>query len=225
MNSGQTNVLDLIKTKFGDFQNIDDNDNANANTIENVNENVNDNDNDNKNTNSRDIKSHNVFFFECFKEEEKKFRLYLEDIRNINAQYTELTIQEWLVQTDMAKPVKDQSKTDILIYCPTELISIRTQSIVPERWVNGGTLKGILSRSTGYDHLQRYGTISGIGLGYLPHYCSRSVAEHATVLWMSLLKKIPQQREQWKTFNRNNLTGREFMSKNILVVGVGNIGY
>ena len=230
MNSEQANVLDLIKIKFGDFQNIDDNDTTNdtandtandtvnTNTIENV------NDNNNKNINSYKT-IHNVFFFECFKEEEKKFRLYLEDIRNINAQYTELTIQEWLVQTDMAKPVQEQSKTDILIHCPTDLISIRTQSIVPERWINSGTLKGILSRSTGYDHLQRYGTVSGIGLGYLPHYCSRSVAEHATVLWMSLLKKIPQQREQWKTFNRNNLTGREFMSKNILVVGVGNIGY
>ena len=42
--------------------------------------------------------------------------MYLEDIRNINAQYTELTIQEWLVQTDMAKPVKEQSKTDMELY-------------------------------------------------------------------------------------------------------------
>jgi Phosphoglycerate dehydrogenase and related dehydrogenases len=42
---------------------------------------------------------------------------------------------------------------------------------------------------------------------------------------MSLLRKLPQQIEQFKSFNRDGLTGGECERKTLLVVGVGNVGY
>ena len=153
-----------------------------------------------------------VYFFETFEEEMSKFQSYL-DMDDVL--YTSKTIQEWLLENN-------EYKND----APSILISIRTQSIVPESWFSSNHFKGIISRSTGNDHLKKIKKETQLELGFLPHYCSSAVAEHATMLWMSLLKKLPQQREQWKTFNRNNITCSEFgKNKSMLVVGVGNIGY
>ena len=44
------------------------------------------------------------------------------------------------------------------------------------------------------------------------------------MLWMSLLRKLPQQIHNFSSFNRNGLTGFECKNKTILIVGVGNIG-
>jgi D-lactate dehydrogenase len=107
---------------------------------------------------------------------------------------------------------------------PAKLISIRTQSIVPANW--SSDLKGILSRSEGFDHLVRYRreTRTRARLGHLSGYCSRSVAEQAVMLMLALMRKLPRQLSQLAVFDRNGLTGREVRGKNALVVGVGRIG-
>jgi D-lactate dehydrogenase len=64
-----------------------------------------------------------------------------------------------------------------------------------------------------------------LALGYLPLYCHRAVAEQAMLMWMALLRKLPQQLANFSTFHRDGLTGRETAQKTLLVVGVGNIGY
>lgn len=107
---------------------------------------------------------------------------------------------------------------------PARLISIRTQSSVPLEWTD--QIDGILSRSTGYDHLIAYSSKiqRRLPLGYLEEYASRAVAEHALLLTMALLRKLPQQMRQFPVFNREDLTGSECEGKNLLVVGVGRIG-
>jgi D-lactate dehydrogenase len=45
------------------------------------------------------------------------------------------------------------------------------------------------------------------------------------LLWMTLLRKLPQQLQQFNSFHRDNLTGQESIHKTLLVVGVGHIGY
>jgi D-lactate dehydrogenase len=105
------------------------------------------------------------------------------------------------------------------------LISIRTQSTIPASWAT--KLAGILTRSTGYDHLEKYQGQGNYNLpcGHLPPYCSRAVAEQAMLLWMALLRNLPGQLENFAGFNRDGLTGWECEHKTLLVVGVGNIGY
>jgi len=106
------------------------------------------------------------------------------------------------------------------------LISVRTQSQLPLAW--GPQLSGILSRSTGYDHLLAYAQAlsptAPPALGYLPLYCHRAVAEQALRLWLALLRRLPRQQRQFQRFHRDGITGRECAEKTLAVVGVGHIG-
>src|SRR5690242_625588 len=101
-----------------------------------------------------------VYFYEAFAEEADELRHYLP--ASVSAEYTDLTPQE----VGHREP-------------PARLISIRTQSQVPTAWAN--SLSGILSRSTGFDHLLAYAAVAGpnVALGNLPLYCHRAVAEQA----------------------------------------------
>lgn len=151
------------------------------------------------------MKPFDVFFYEAFEEEQQALKSFLPD--HIRAGFTSATIQE--------AGLSDS---------PVQLISIRTQSIIPPEWA--GNLKALLSRSTGYDHLIAYQkkTETTAHLGYLPLYCARAVAEQAMLLWTALMRRLPQQLEQFNTFYRDGITGQELGGKTLLVVGAGNIG-
>ena len=138
-----------------------------------------------------------VYFYEAFAEETVALRRYLP--ATIPAGFTAKTIQE----AGDGHP-------------PAACISIRTQSRVPPDW----QLTGLISRTTGYDHV----TGLKIPCGYLPLYCNRAVAEQAMLLWMALLRKLPAQIEHFARFNRDGLTGGECAGKKLLVVGAGHIG-
>jgi D-lactate dehydrogenase len=140
-----------------------------------------------------------VYFYEAFEEEVTALRKHMP--ASIRAGFTWKTIQE------AGDPA-----------APAPLISIRTQSLIPARW--GTQLAGLLSRTTGYDHV----TGLRVPAGYLPLYCNRAVAEQAMLLWMTLLRKLPAQVEHFARFDRNGLTGQECAGKNLLVVGVGHVG-
>ncbi|MHB2148956.1 NAD(P)-dependent oxidoreductase [Calditrichota bacterium LG25] len=147
-----------------------------------------------------------VFFYEAFDEERALIEKYLPS--SIKAGFARETIQETGHQTP-----------------PASVISTRTQSQIPGQW--SSRLTAILSRSTGYNHMQDYRESTGFSgqMGYLPLYCNRAVAEQAMLLWMSLLRKLPLQMERFNSFSRSGLTGYECSGKNLLVVGVGNIGH
>ncbi len=147
-----------------------------------------------------------VFFYEAFTEEAEYLQQYLP--ASVKVGFTWKTIQEYSDKEPQAG-----------------LISIRTQSRIPESWVKN--LSGILTRSTGYDHILAFLQQCGIDLpcGYLPPYCSRSVAEQAMLMWMALMRNLTAQTSNFSRFSRNGLTGRECEGKTLLVIGVGNIGY
>lgn len=151
-------------------------------------------------------KEYDVYFYEAFEEEAQALKRLLPG--KVKAGFTWKTIQE-------------EGKTKL----PSELISIRTQSQLKPEWA--AHLKGILSRSTGYDHLLQFRneTQTTAALGYLPLYCHRAVAEQAMLLWMALLRKLPKQITQFDQFKRDGLSGWECEHKTLVVVGVGHIGY
>jgi D-lactate dehydrogenase len=146
-----------------------------------------------------------VFFYEAFEEEADELRRALPPA--IRAGFTRKTVQEQ----------KDASP-------PAPLISVRTQSVIPPAWTQ--KLTGILTRSTGYDHIVKYLKTVGkdIPCGHLPLYCSRAVAEYALLMMLSLARRLPEQVAAFDRFRRDGLTGIELEGKNLLVVGVGNIG-
>jgi D-lactate dehydrogenase len=147
-----------------------------------------------------------VYFYEAFEEEEQQLRHFLPD--HIQAGFTYKTIQEC-----------DHSDA------PAKIISTRTQTIIPDHWRQQAD--AFLTRSTGYDYYKdlRKKTPANVRFGYLPLYCNRSVAEQAMLLWMALIRKLPAQTKQFRTFHRDGITGKEIQGKTLLVVGVGNIGY
>lgn len=146
-----------------------------------------------------------VYFFEAFAEEADSLRAALP--AGIRAEYNGATIQE----AGFKAP-------------PARLISIRTQSVIPPAWA--ASLDAILSRSTGFDHLLAYAerVERCPALGHLPKYCQRAVAEQAALLWLALLRRLPIQLRQFKTFHRDTITGAECQGRTLAVVGVGNIG-
>ena len=146
-----------------------------------------------------------VYFYEAFEEEAETLKSLLGN--QLSFDLTDKTIQE----AGHPNP-------------PARLISIRTQSIIPVEWSD--TLDGVLSRSTGYDHLKKYleKIHTHLPCGYLEEYATCAVAEHAILLMMALMRRLPQQITQFQQFNRDGLTGKECSGKNLLVVGVGRIG-
>jgi D-lactate dehydrogenase len=147
-----------------------------------------------------------VYFYEAFQEEADALRSVLP--ATISAGYTAAAIQE----TGHSAP-------------PARLISIRTQSQISLAWAE--QLDAILTRSTGYDHLVAYSAAAGapLALGYLPLYCHRAVAEQVMLMWMALLRQLPRQVTQFRTFHRDGITGRECLGRTLVVVGVGHIGH
>jgi D-lactate dehydrogenase len=146
-----------------------------------------------------------VFFYEAFEEETAALKRHLGT--RIKAGFDSGTIQETGSDSPRAR-----------------VVSIRTQSVIPQAWA--GSIDGILTRSSGYDHVEAY--LKGCGMfipcGYLPRYCRRAVAEQAAMLWLALLRKLPDQMASFSRFNRDGLTGSECEGGRLLVVGVGNIG-
>jgi len=147
-----------------------------------------------------------IFFYEAFEEEIKALKNFLP--KNIDVGFSWKTIQEYGGKFPQAK-----------------IICVRTQSTIPVDWKN--YIDGIITRSTGYDHITEYRKISekNIPAGYLPLYCNRSVAEQALLMWLALLRKLPKQVQQFNSFNRDGITGKECYKKTVAVFGVGNIGY
>ena len=146
-----------------------------------------------------------VAFYEAFEEEAEALRGRLPD--GLEVVMTSDTIQE----SSHSRP-------------PAPLISVRTQSRFPRGWL--GDIEAVLTRSTGYDHileLRRHCGFRG-ECGYLPRYCARSVAEHAAMLWMALLRRLTEQIDRMETFNRDGLSGFECRGRTLGVFGVGNIG-
>ncbi len=152
------------------------------------------------------MKNLDVYFYEAFEEEEAALASLLG--ADLGFELTPKAIQE------TGHPVP-----------PARLISIRTQSLIPVGWAD--KLDAVLSRSTGYDHLIAYksATRTDIPLGYLEEYATRAVAEHAIMMAMALMRKLPQQTKQFPAFHRDGLTGVECKGKKLLVVGVGRIGH
>ncbi|OGX08102.1 MAG: hypothetical protein A2Z88_07300 [Omnitrophica WOR_2 bacterium GWA2_47_8] len=146
-----------------------------------------------------------VMFYEVFQEEKRALQKYLP--KALRVAFSAQTIQ--------------QTKAPIP---PAAIISIRTQSHIPRSWSKD--LKGILTRSTGHDHLSVFlkDIHKKIPCGYLVDYCSSAVAEHAILVMLSLLRRLKQQIRQFHVFRRDDITGQECAGKKMLIIGVGNIG-
>jgi len=89
-------------------------------------------------------------------------------------------------------------------------------------------LRMITTRSTGYDHIDVATCIKhkNVTVCNVPHYGTRTVAEHTFALILALSRKIFKSVERTRhgDFDHHELTGFDLYGKTIGIIGLGDIG-
>jgi len=150
-----------------------------------------------------------IAFFEIKKWEEQYLK---ERLKNFELKFFE----DGLTKKNIDK-VKDFDAVSVFIYS-------KIDKELLERFSN---LKLIVTRSTGFDHIELEGCKKGkITICNVPHYGENTVAEHTFALILSLSRKICESYEKVKkgNFSLEGLTGFDLKGKTIGIVGMGSIG-
>ncbi|MAG50851.1 hydroxyacid dehydrogenase [archaeon] len=150
-----------------------------------------------------------IAFFEIKKWEEQYLK---ERLKNFELKFFE----DGLTKKNIDK-VKDFDAVSVFIYS-------KIDKELLERFSN---LKLIVTRSTGFDHIELEGCKKGkITICNVPHYGENTVAEHTFALILALSRKIYESYEKVKkgNFSLEGLTGFDLKDKTIGIVGMGSIG-
>lgn len=109
-----------------------------------------------------------------------------------------------------------------------EVLSVFIYSPLPEEVLSTmPNLKLIVTRSTGYDHIDlSYCKKNGITVCNIPNYGANTVAEHTFALLLSLSRKVipAVERTRRGNFELDGLRGFDLHGKTIGVIGLGHIG-
>lgn len=104
-----------------------------------------------------------------------------------------------------------------------DIISTKTQSRLPEEWINSGKKKSVISRSAGYDHFEALS--DRVNVTSLRRYCVNAVAETAAKFMLCICGNLNQYQNNMKSFERNNCVSfKELTGLKATVFGVGKIG-
>lgn len=150
-----------------------------------------------------------IAFFETEKWEEEYIKSQLKDHR--------LLFFHRLISKKDLKKIKD-----------IEILSIFIYSRISENILNElPNLKAIVTRSTGYDHIDVDECKKrNILVTNIPSYGENTVAEHAFALILALSRKIHLSYERTKkgNFSINGLRGFDIKDKTLGIIGLGKIG-
>ncbi len=154
-----------------------------------------------------------VHFFET----EDWERLYLEKkIKDLNLG----------VEVEFTKEPLDD--TNVHLYKDTDIAIVFIYSKMKKEVLQQmPNLKLIITRSTGYDHIDtEYTSKNGITVCNVPGYGNNTVAEYTFALILALARKFRPMIERTSKgiFSRDGLTGIDLMGKTIGVIGAGRIG-
>lgn len=113
-------------------------------------------------------------------------------------------------------------------YQDAEIISTFIYSSISRAVLNKlPNLKYIVTRSTGFDHIDGSAAHEkNIVIANVPEYGSRTVAEHTFALILALTRKIYQSINKVKhfDFNRDDIRGIDLFGKTMGIVGLGKTG-
>lgn len=123
------------------------------------------------------------------------------------------------------KPIQDVDKK---LLKNIDVISVFIYSKINKKTLEEtDKLKLILTRSTGYNHIDLdYCSKNKIIVGNVPSYGENTVAEHTFALILNLARKVhlSYQRTTHDNFSIDGLRGFDLKNKTIGVLGVGHIG-
>ena len=129
--------------------------------------------------------------------------------KNFNSLITPLTVQEYLSENNIELP---------------EIITTKTHSILPEKYINSTHKNNIITRSAGYDHLEEYQ--DKLNIASLREYCVNAVAQTALKFGLCTCGLLNEYIKNTQSFERNKTNSFIEISKNriVTVYGVGKIG-
>ena len=142
-------------------------------------------------------------------------------------------VQDWeekLKQTFQDATFTEEKLTleNAFQYQDAEVIAIFVYSKITKEILDKlPKLKLIVTRSTGYDHIDiQEAKKRNILVSNIPEYGSRTVAEHTFALILALTRKIYQSINQAKhfDFNHHNIRGVDLFDKTLGIIGLGKIG-
>lgn len=129
--------------------------------------------------------------------------------QNFNSLITPLTVQEYLSENNIELP---------------EIITTKTHSILPEKYINSTHKNNIITRSAGYDHLEEYQ--DKLNIASLREYCVNAVAQTALKFGLCTCGLLNEYIKNTQSFERNKTNSFIEISKDriVTVYGVGKIG-
>jgi D-lactate dehydrogenase len=121
------------------------------------------------------------------------------------------------------------TKENVKNFQDLDILSIFISSEIDKEIIDSlPNLKLIVTRSTGYDHIDcEYCKSKGILVCNVPEYGTKTVAEWTIGLMLNLMRKIYYAIDQIKeveSFDLKNLRGEELYGKTLGVIGTGRIG-
>lgn len=120
------------------------------------------------------------------------------------------------------------SATNASEYAQAEIVSTFIRSdLSKETMQQLPNLRGIATRSTGFDHIDvAYAKSRSIRVCNVPEYGSNTVAEHTFALILTLTRRILPSVLQLRNpdFQHTDITGMDLAGKTIGIVGLGKIG-
>lgn len=125
------------------------------------------------------------------------------------------------------KETKFTPEKDTDIFDATVLSTFINSQLTKENLAKFTNLKLIVTRSTGYDHIDiDYCQEKGITVCNVPAYGVHTVAEHTLSLLLAITRNIIPSVERTRrgNFSQEGLEGMELYGKTLGVVGAGNIG-
>ncbi len=138
--------------------------------------------------------------------------LIKEDIlpKSFKSLITPLTVQEYLSENDIELP---------------EIITTKTHSILPNKYIYNKNKKNVITRSAGYDHFEEYQ--NNINIASLREYCVNAVAQTALKFGLCTCGLLNEYIKNTESFERNKTNSFMEISPNrvVTVYGVGKIGY
>lgn len=151
-----------------------------------------------------------ITFFEVVSKEQEAF----------NSFFPEHQLRFFEEKLDISK-IEEFKDSEIISVFINSVINKEVIDLLPE-------LKFITTRSTGFDHIDlKYCEEKGIKVSNVPAYGSKTVAEFAFALIISLSRKMFNAVERLKedgNFSISGLRGFDLAGKNLGVIGTGKIG-
>ncbi len=104
-----------------------------------------------------------------------------------------------------------------------DILSTKTHSRLPEKWLGSGKKKSVITRSAGYDHFEALAGRANITS--LRRYCVNAVAETALKLMFCVCGNLNEYTANTARFERNAcISFKELSGLKATVFGVGKIG-